>query len=120
MPGPRARSLTSARLAALALALSGAVCLFGAEPTASPSAISTPAPQVSGLAPYEQRLRAAKSVKVMTSVLGIEVGTKLADAHAKLDKLSEGGKATKEETEEEEGEAGARKSFGDRRRRAGQ
>src|SRR6266481_8154983 len=51
------------------------------------------------LAPYEQRLAAAQSVKVMTSILGIELGSTLEQAHAKLDELSDPRHPPKEEEE---------------------
>jgi hypothetical protein len=50
-------------------------------------------------APYEERLAAAQSVKVMTSVLGVELGSTLEQAHAKLDKLSDPKHPPKEEEE---------------------
>lgn len=55
------------------------------------------------LAPYEQRLAAAQSVKVMTSILGLELGSTLKQAHAKLDKLSDKKHPPKEETQGSEG-----------------
>ena len=55
------------------------------------------------LAPYEQRLAVAQSVKVMTAILGLELGSTLKQAHAKLDKLSDPKHPPKEETEGSEG-----------------
>src|SRR5207248_1753957 len=51
------------------------------------------------LAPYEERLAAARSVKVMTSILGLELGSTLEQAHAKLDKLSDPRHPPKQEEE---------------------
>lgn len=90
------------RLACVA-AIGVSACALAAEPTA--------APNESKLLPYKDRLAAAKSVRVMTSILGLELGTSLAQAHARLDKISEGGKATKEEAEAEEGAKGAHKTL---------
>jgi putative alpha-1,2-mannosidase len=57
------------------------------------------------LAPYEERLANAKSVKVKTSLLGIELGSSLERAHEKLDHLCDAAHRPKEEKEEEgEGE----------------
>ena len=61
------------------------------------------------LAPYEERLANAKSVKVTTSILGIELGSTLEHAHEKLDKLCDSAHRPKEEKEEGEGEQGERK-----------
>jgi hypothetical protein len=38
---------------------------------------------------YEERLAAAKSVKTISDILGVELGASLADAHEKLDGLSD-------------------------------
>ena len=51
------------------------------------------------LAPYKDRLAAAQSVKVMISILGLELGSTLEKAHAKLDKLSDPAHPPKEEEE---------------------
>jgi len=56
------------------------------------------------LAPFEQRLANAKSVRVMTSILGIELGSTLEHAHEKLDKLCDSAHRPKEEKDEREGE----------------
>src|SRR5438067_12448234 len=62
-------------------------------PSASIASVSPPPAQSQSplpaysLAPYEERLAAARSVKVMTSILGLELGSTLEQAHAKLDKL---------------------------------
>ena len=56
------------------------------------------------LASYEERLRAASSVKVTTSILGIEINSDISVAHAKLDKLSEADKPPKEERKKDRGE----------------
>jgi hypothetical protein len=72
------------------------------EARVSPTKPSAPMPTYS-LAPYEQRLTAAQSVKVMTSILGLELGSSLEQAHAKLDKMSDSKHPPKEETEGSEG-----------------
>jgi hypothetical protein len=56
--------------------------------TGSPAESKSPLPSYS-LAPYEDRLAAAQSVKVMTSILGLELGSTLEQAHAKLDRLTD-------------------------------
>jgi hypothetical protein len=66
--------------------------------TPSPMQSSPPLPNYS-LAPYEDRVAAAQSVKVMSAVLGIGVGSTLEQAHAKLDKLSDPKHPPKEEKE---------------------
>jgi hypothetical protein len=70
--------------------------------------LSAPRPSVSAattnsLAPYKVRLANASSVKVMSNVLGVELGMNLKQAHSKLDKLSDHAHPPKEETGEEEG-----------------
>jgi hypothetical protein len=55
------------------------------QPAAAP-ATSSPAP---ALASFAQRAAAAKSVQVLTSILGVELGLSLADAHQKLDAISD-------------------------------
>ena len=50
-------------------------------------------------APYEQRLAAAKSVKVIMSILGLELGSTVEQAHANLDYLSDPAHPPKEEEE---------------------
>jgi hypothetical protein len=77
-----------------------ALPLHAQSPTATPGL---------KLLPFEERLRAAKSVKVLTSILGLELGASIEAAHAKLDKLSEPDKPPKEEDEEGERERGERK-----------
>jgi hypothetical protein len=75
-----------------------------AQPTPSPSAgFSTPAlPTPSGLAPLEVRMANAKSVKVQTSILGLELGATIEQAHEKLDKLKDPSQSSKEEKEDSE------------------
>ncbi len=77
-----------------------------ASPAASiPPVMQSPPPLPSNsLAPYEQRRANAKSVKVMTSILGITLGSSLEHAHEILDKLCDKAHRPKEEKEEEEGE----------------
>src|SRR4051812_16005922 len=69
------------------------------SPIPAPShGFATPAlPAAQGLAPLELRLANAKSVKVQTSILGLELGSTLEEAHAKLDKLKDPAQAPKEE-----------------------
>jgi len=64
----------------------------------SPAQSNSPLPSYS-LAPYEDRLAAAQSVKVTISILGLELGSTLEKAHAKLDKLSDPAHPPKEEAE---------------------
>jgi hypothetical protein len=64
----------------------------------TPAHSQSPLPAYS-LAPYEERLAAAQSVKVMTSILGLELGCTLGQAHAKLDKLSDPRHPPKDEKE---------------------
>jgi hypothetical protein len=71
---------------------------IGLAQPASPAESPSPLP-VYSLAPYEERLAAAQSVKVMTSILGLELGSTLEQAHAKLDKLSDPKHPPKEEEE---------------------
>jgi len=68
------------------------------EASISPTQSPAPVPTYS-LAPYEQRLAAAQSVKVMTSILGLDLESTLEQAHAKLDKLSDPKHPPKEEKE---------------------
>ena len=83
----------------------------GGSPSPAPSTrVAAPT-----TAPLEDRISAARSVKVVTSILGIELGSDLDEAHDKLDKLCAPGTRPKEEGEEAEekegkaGEAGAKK-----------
>ena len=64
----------------------------------SPAQSNSPLPSYS-LAPYEDRVAAAQSVKVTISILGLELGSTLEQAHAKLDKLSDPAHPPKEEAE---------------------
>jgi len=66
--------------------------------TGSPAESKSPRPSYS-LAPYEDRLAAAESVEVTISILGLELGSTLEQAHAKLDKLSNPAHPPKEEEE---------------------
>ena len=69
----------------------------GRVPT-SPAAITSPLATAS----LEERISAARSVKVATSILGIELGSELDEAHEKLDKLCAPGIPPKEEGGAEE------------------
>ena len=54
----------------------------------APSTTTSPLPsQPPKLAPFKERLAAAKSVKVQTAILGIELDSTLESAHLKLDSL---------------------------------
>jgi hypothetical protein len=66
--------------------------------TRSPAESKSPRPSYS-LAPYEDRLAAAEPVKVTISILGLELGSTLEQAHAQLDKVSDPGHRPKEEEE---------------------
>src|SRR4029077_251014 len=66
--------------------------------TGSPAESKSPRPSYS-LAPYEDRLAAAESVEGTISILGLELGSTLEQAHAKLDKLSDPAHPPKEEEE---------------------
>lgn len=82
--------------------------ILGAQPAPSPNpaalpGFSTPAlPAPSGLASLEVRMANAKSVKVQTSILGLELGGTLEQAHEKLDKLKDPSQSTTEEKEDSE------------------
>jgi len=83
--------------AGLFLTFVGLTPLSRAE-TRSPAQSESPLPSYS-LSPYEDRLASAQSVKVMISILGLELGSTLEQAHAKLDKLSDPAHPPKEEEE---------------------
>ena len=83
--------------AGLFLTVIGLTLLSQAQ-TRSPAESKSPRPSYS-LAPYEDRLAAAQSVKVTISILGLELGSTLEQAHAKLDKLSDPAHPPKEEEE---------------------
>ena len=55
--------------------------------SAPSSSASRSLPKPPGLAPFKERLAAAKSVKVQTAILGIELDSTLESAHSKLDSL---------------------------------
>src|ERR1700730_13314937 len=80
-----------------------------AQASAPPQMQSPPPLPSNPLAPYEVRRANAKSVKVMTSILGIALGMNLEEAHEKLDKLCDSAHRPKEEKGEEEGEGGEHK-----------
>ena len=91
-------------------AISAASPHVAASPSAGASVSPTPEDTVKD-ASFEERLAAAKSVQVLTSILGIGLGDELDAAHQKLDKLTdpaqppkeEGGDAGEEGQEREEG-----------------
>jgi hypothetical protein len=78
-----------------------------AEASNSLSLIQSPAPPpTSSLASYEQRRANAETVNVIQSILDLEPGSSLEQAHAKLDKLSDPANPAKQEEEgPEKGEA---------------
>jgi hypothetical protein len=97
----------------IAMLIGGAIGLapekiLRAQPTPSPNPASSPGfstpalPTPAGLAPLELRMANAKSVKVQTSILGLELGSSLEQAHAKLDKLKDPSQPSKEEKEDSE------------------
>jgi hypothetical protein len=70
------------------------VCLFAFgwpnddTSASAPSSTTSPSPsKPPKLAPFKERLAAAKSVKVQTAILGIELDSTLESAHSKLDSL---------------------------------
>lgn len=73
-----------------------------AEPAASPA----PAPR---LAPFKERLAAARSVIVQTDILGLKLDSTLAEAHRKLDPLGNPAKPAVEAAEEAEHDEKERK-----------
>jgi hypothetical protein len=95
---PLATALTLAVIGLGSSALAQTQTPSPASPSPSPTQPESPRPAYS-LAPYEERLATAQSVKVMTSILGLELGSTLDQAHAKLDKLSDPKHPPKEEDE---------------------
>jgi hypothetical protein len=58
--------------------------------SSAPSSSTSPSlPKPPKLAPFKERLAAAKSVKVQTAILGIELDSTLESAHSKLDSLGQ-------------------------------
>ncbi len=97
------RGLLGATLLAAVLAIRSA----GGEPSAGPE--GTPAlPTPGRLAPFEERLKAAETVKVITNILGVRLNASLKEAHEKLDSLCGAGHPAKEDEEKpgDEGESG--------------
>ena len=77
--------------------------MAAAAPGSAPASSPSPSPSTSPkLAPFKERLAAAKSVKVEASVLGLGIGSTLAQAHARLDSLGEPAKPSTEATEDAE------------------
>ena len=71
-----------------------------ADASSSPSLIQSPAPlPTASLASYEQRRANAETVNVMDSILDLEPGSSLEQAHAKLDELSDPAHPPKQEEE---------------------
>lgn len=81
--------------------LLGGVALINAEEKSQETAPASPSPSGQTLAPFETRLANAKSVKVLTSILGLELGSTIKQAHTKLDKLNDPAHPPKEEGEDE-------------------
>jgi hypothetical protein len=70
------------------------------------SASPTPTPtSTAAVGTFEQRLAVARSVKVETSILGLEIGDDLDKAHERLDPLGEPITPPKDEDEHDEREA---------------
>ena len=95
----------------LRAALTGAVIAFAWAsgqtplPTASPPASVAASPSLRTplrLAPFKERLAAAKSVKVETDILGVKLDSSLGAAHAVLDSLCDSAHRPKEEAGEAE------------------
>ena len=88
-------------LVSLLLLLGGAASeLAIAEPSsASVSASPSNSPK---LAPFRERLVAAQTVQVKTSILGLELNSSLEEAHRKLDSLGDLSKPSIEAAEEAE------------------
>ena len=82
-----------------------------ADASNSPPLIQSPPPlPTASLASYEQRRANAEAVNVMQSILDLEPGSSLEQAHAKLDKLSDPAHPPKQEEEGlEKGEASEHK-----------
>ena len=76
--------------------------LAGPSPSASPS-------KSPRLAPFKERLAAAETVKVKTSILGLELDSSLAKAHERLDPLGDPSRPSVEAAEEAEHEEKERK-----------
>ena len=71
-----------------------------ADVSSSPPLIQSPTPlPTASLAPYEQRRANAETVNVMDSILDLEPGSSLEQAHAKLDELSDPAHPPKQEEE---------------------
>lgn len=79
----------------------------GGEPS-SPAAETPVLPSPAKLVPFEARLKAAETVKVLKDILGVKLDASLEEAHAKLDHLCAPGHLPKEEEEKagDEGESG--------------
>lgn len=67
------------------------------------SAAKQPSPSPTVGSSLKDRRAAAKSVKVMTGILGVELGSTLEKAHARLDPLNDPARPPKEQKEREEG-----------------
>ena len=77
----------------------------GQTPTASPPASVAGSPSLPTrprLAPFKERLAAARSVRVETDILGVKVDSSLDAAHAILDSLCDSAHRPKEEAGEAE------------------
>jgi hypothetical protein len=80
-----------------------------ADPALESPASPNPSSNLSRLAPLKERLAAAKSVKVQTNILGIELDSLLEMARAKLDSLADPAKPPIQEKEDAAGEEGEHK-----------
>ncbi len=79
---------------------------LASSPVKTPKEVAATSSRSTGGAPLDVRVKNASTVEVITAILGVEVGTSLASAHERLDKLSAPASPPKEEAEE--GEKGGR------------
>lgn len=93
-------------LLTLGTVLLGQVGRAESPPRSSPAPSAQASPSSAAkLASFQERLAAAKSVKVQTDILGVTLGSSLTDVHAKLDPLADPSKPpTEEGGEKKQGE----------------
>jgi len=94
----RKRRLLAAALLCCAIGLAGFEWVKAETP--SPSSSVAPAETPPAGSSFHDRLAAAKSIKVMTSIAGIELGMSLDRVRAELDKLRDPAQPIKEEAAE--------------------
>ena len=90
-------------LAGTLLVLTSSCFGQAASVSPTPSSSEVASPKLPG---FKERLAAAKTVKVQTSILGLELNASLEEAHRKLDPLTDAAKPAIEA--KEDGEAGER------------